>query len=362
MSSLVIYFKKIYRLTHTTIYEFLLKHPFLDAISTVLKNANEAEFCRAVAGRNDLELTCSSYGELNKDKNLYFIRHGKKTNGFCAQMRELLKYLAYAERFGFTPVVLWDSSFPYAEEETIQETKNPFEYYFLQPSGLSLEEMYQSYNVFKARESHISHSFLNREIAGGEIGYWMSEGYMERLSGCAKKYIHLNSFTKKYVNENTALIIGNKKTIGVHIRGTDYNNHYNNHPINVSVGEYFEAIDGLLQNNKYEQIFLATDDLRILRQFIEKYKGKLMYYEDVVRSDKNQSVAFSENKRKNHKYLLGLEIIRDMYTLAECDALVAGISQVSLMARILKKSTGCDYYPKIILNKGYYKNNNIFVI
>ncbi len=361
MDSLISFFKKKYNIAHTAIYEYILKHPFFDAVSAVLKNANEKDFCRTVAGRNDLALTCCSYGELNKNRNIYFIHYGNKTRGFFAEMRMLLKYFAYADRFGFAPVVLWDSSFPYAEEKEIQGTKNPFEYYFVQPSGISLEEMYQSYNVFEAKEVHVTKSFLNREIRDGESGYWMSEKYMERLSGYVKKYIHLNSFTEKYMNEHIVQLIGNKKTIGVHVRGTDYNNHYNNHPIGVSIEEYFKAVDELLQNNEYDQIFLATDDLRVLQQFIDKYSSKLLYYTDVIRTDINQSVAFSINERKNHKYLLGLEVLRDMYTLTACDALVAGISQVSLMARVFKKSTVCDYRQKIILENGYYKNNNIFV-
>ncbi len=355
-------FEKLYSVMHTRIYEYLLKHSFLDAVSALLKNAKEVEFCKTVADRNEFSLTCSSYGGLNKDKNIYFIHHGKKTSGFFAEMRTLLKYFAYADRFGFAPVVLWDSSLPYAEEKEVQGTKNPFEYYFVQPSGISVEEMYQSYNVFHAKEIHVSQSFLSREIAGGENGYWMSEKYMERLSEYVKKYIRLNSYTKEYINDNIKQLINGKKTIGVHIRGTDFNNHYNNHPVSVSVEKYLNAVDEILQNDKYEQIFLATDDLRILRQFMDRYGGKLLYYEDVIRTDVNQSVVFSESERENHKYLLGLEVLRDMYTLTACEALVAGVSQVSLMARVFKKSTGCDYRQKIILDGGYYKNNNIFVI
>ena len=307
-------------------------------------------------------MLCSSYGELNKNKNIYFIHDGKKTSGFFAEMRILLKYFAYADRFGFAPVVLWDSSFPYAEEQAIRGTKNPFEYYFVQPSGVSLEEMHQSYNVFYAKEIHVSQSFLNREIEDGENGYWMSEKYMERLSEYVKKYIRFNSYTEKYLNDNINRLINGKKTIGVHVRGTDFNNRYNNHPITISLDKYLKAVDEVLQTNRYEQIFLATDDLRILQIFKEKYGNGLMYYKDTAREKGNRSVAFSENERENHKYLLGLEVLKDMYTLTACEALIAGISQVSLMARVFKKSTGCDYQQKIILDEGYYKNNNVFVI
>lgn len=352
--------KRIYSIIHTKIYKRLLKHPFIDAIAAVIKQSNDQEFCKMVAGRNDLSMICRCYGEQHKDKNIYYINYGKRTSGFFAQFRTLLKYLAYADRFGFAPVVLWDSSLPYAEKDEIFGTTNPFEYYFLQPSNISVSEVFQSYNVFFAQDVHVEQSFLDREFE--EDGYWMSEQYMEQLSRYVKKYIRLTPYTEKYMNDNIYKLLGNRETVGVHFRGTDYNNLYHNHPVNISVEEYFEVIDGLLKKEQYKQIFVATDDVRILTKFSDRYGSMLLYYEDVIRGEQNQSVAFCENERKNHKYLLGLEVLRDMYTLTSCQALVAGISQVSLMARVFKKSTGCDYRDKIILDKGYNNNNNIFVV
>lgn len=353
--------KKIYSVFHTCVYRFLLKHSFLDALLSVIRKADDKDYCKMVSGRNDLALLCKTYGELYRDRNLYFICHGQSTSGFFAQMRELLKYLAYADRFGFFPVVEWNSSIPYAEKESVLDTANPFEYYFQQPSGISVADMKQSYNVFLAKEIHIEQSFLNREIAGGEKGYWLSEEYIQKLSEYVQKYIRFNLETENFLDEGVTQMICNKRTVGVHLRGTDYNNHYNNHPVVVQVEKYFEAIDKLLRDDRYEQIFLATDDRRLLDKFSEKYGRRLKYYSDVVRGDQNQSVAFSNNAREKHKYLLGLEVLRDMYTLACCDSLVSGISQVSLMARIFKKSLGSDYEDKIILYRGYYKNGNNFV-
>lgn len=219
MCCLYKYPEKLYRIIRTAIYNFLVQHPFLDACTTVIRKADDRAFCKMVAERNDLSMICYSLGGLHQDKNIYFIHHGNKNRGLFAQMNELLKYLAYADRFGFKPVVVWDSSFPYTEKEAIMETKNSFEYFFVQPSGISPEETYQSYNVFLAKDVHVTQSFLNREIADGKNGYWMSEEYMEKLSEYVKKYIRLNSYTEEYLKENIERIIDNKKMIGVHIRG-----------------------------------------------------------------------------------------------------------------------------------------------
>ena len=53
-------------------------------------------------------------------------------------------------------------------------------------------------------------------------------------------------------------------------------------------------------------------------------------------------------------------MLRDMYTRAACDGLIAGLSQVSYAARIQKKSVGKEYGDLVILDKGinYHKKNN----
>lgn len=70
---------------------------------------------------------------------------------------------------------------------------------------------------------------------------------------------------------------------------------------------------------------------------IEIFGCNVKSYSDVFRSNGNISVAFSESSREQHKFKLGYEVLRDTYTLSKCDILVAGLSNVSYAARILKK-------------------------
>ena len=50
--------------------------------------------------------------------------------------------------------------------------------------------------------------------------------------------------------------------------------------------------------------------------------------------------------------LMGYEVLRDMYALAACDGLVAGLSQVVNCARIVKESSGEEYDTLCIINNG----------
>lgn len=90
------------------------------------------------------------------------------------------------------------------------------------------------------------------------------------------------------------------------------------------------------------------------------FGSKLLFYSDVKRTSEQQSVAFSDSRRKNHHFRLGLEVLRDAYTLAMCDGLIAGVSQVSICSEIVKKSKGEKYTYKKICDKGVYHNGNLF--
>lgn len=345
----------------TAVYEMLLRHPFLDVLQHAVRMRKDADVCRRLAGRDGLVLKCDSYGEANRNKCLYYIYFGGAEHGFFAQFRNLLKYLAYADRFGFYPVVEWSREIPYAEKELMQGTMNPFEYYFRQPSDISLEEMRKSYNVFRAEEIHIRDFFLNQEIPEGEKGYQMSETFLERMAQIADKYIQLNAQTEEYIKEQIDSLLQGRKTLGVHVRGSDYRGGYNNHPVIVLTEEYAQATESLLQTGSYEQIFLATDDLSALRMFQKRFGEKLVYYKDVMRTKDSVSVAFSQSERPHHCYLLGLEVLRDMLSLTACDGLVAGISQVSICTQIMKRSRQETYADKVILDKGINHSNCNFV-
>lgn len=72
-------------------------------------------------------------------------------------------------------------------------------------------------------------------------------------------------------------------------------------------------------------------------------------------SDKNCPV-YLDIERVEHKYLLGLEVVRDMYALSYCNGLIAGLSQVSICSRIVKKSRKEEYEYLKIIDHGL--NNN----
>lgn len=306
-----------------------------------------------------LNLSPRRYGSENRDKIIYYICEDNESMGFFAMYRCWLEYLYFADICGYVPVIYAGHHFAYREENHAVGTRNPFEYYFVQPAGLGLYEIKKTYKL-------VTSNLLHREIVElvytGKYGeYWYTQDYLKVMGNIVNKYLRFNEITWKYICDGLEkLNIQNNKVLGVHIRGTDFKKGFHIHPIYLTAEDCFSAIDDILELKKYDKIFVATDDKRLLNQFLAKYRSKMCYYEDVFRNDKDKSVIFEKCKRKKHKYRLGLEVLRDMYTLAVCDGLVAGISQVAVCAQINKMATGITYEDLKIIDKGINRNNRFF--
>ena len=306
------------------------------------------------------KLSQRHYGPINFDKIVYYIEEDNKSLGFFAMYRSWLEYLYFADVCGYIPVIFAGRHFAYREEKKINGTNNPFEYYYMQPATISLKEAKISAKVIKSDIIH--RKMVEQVLTGKTCSYKYSKKYLYMMGQIVKKYLKYNDKTKKYLDDSfEALKIGTEKVLGVHIRGTDFRAQYDNHPVYLEEKDCFKEIDKLIENGSYKKIFLATDDTRILKSFEKKYGEKLCYFKDVERGSTNRSVAFCKNNRAQHKYLLGLEVIRDMYTLSQCDSLVAGISQVPICAQINKISRGEKYEKVKVIDKGINRNNRIFM-
>lgn len=341
--------------------KFLEQHKTIHFIGKCIKNINNKDFIDKILydSKNPEIIQFNTNGMLNQDKNIMIISNVFPLNGFFAEMRCTLKLLAFAERYHFVPYIRYNSNFLYAEKNEINGTDNPFEYYFKQCTDLSYKSVMNSYNVFKSRIVHSEMLDIKYGIEPGS--YNINENYLNELASVMKKYIELNAITHKFIYSSIDGLFGDSsKIIGIHHRGTDYKKSYRNHPQYIPIECIIKEIDKIY--DKYDKIFVATDDQTTISELESRFHEKICYYRDVYRSDGNVSVAFSENSRKNHKYKLGLEVLRDMYTLAYCNGLISGMSQVSLCSQILKKSRGEKYEYLRILDYGINKRGAYFTV
>lgn len=273
-------------------------------------------------------------------------------SGFFADHNRLLCYLYYADYYGLIPVVEYGDGYSYAEKEPVNGTRNPFEYYFEQPGGVSVEQLKAQQSVIKSRKENAA---LAGTLNASGNGYDWSEEYLEEMGRISAKYIHLNSETKKWMTDQIDSTIRGKRAIGVHVRGTDFKRNYKGHPVKIGTEEYLEAAKKMFAAGKYDMVFLATDDSEAIDRFRETFGEKLVYYRDVIRSSGDETVMKSREERESHHYLLGREVLRDAWTLGSCQGLIAGLSQVSFGARIFKAASNTKYEDFVLLDNGMNK-------
>lgn len=336
---------------------FLNNHLKLDAIQYCIRHSADSDYCKMVLEREPMMMKCETWGELNENKNIYFIEFGDKNDGFFAAYRKLLNLLYYADYFQLAPVVRWTEDFLYAETVAVNDTWNPFEYYFEQPQNISLEDLRQSKKVFR---SSYAHTFLAEQLKENVNGYELSEKYIDNMARITAKYIKLNSTIQGRFEREIDGLLKKRKILGVHVRGTDFKKNYNGHPIYISTQDYLRMTQEVMNQEEFERVFLATDDDDAVVQFSSCFKDKLLLYQDVRRTRENVSVAFSKENRKLHHYKLGLEVLRDMMTLASCDGLIAGKSQVSICAQITKRSWSEKFKVIRIMDDGLNINHRNF--
>ncbi|MCI8372227.1 MAG: hypothetical protein HFI75_07500 [Lachnospiraceae bacterium] len=338
-----------------TLIKKLKSNPTLDFIQKSIRFLSDRDYMKNAADyyRDPYNFFLRSLGnaDRNKDKVVYYITQGGPYPGFCSMLMYLLLALEKMDIFHMYPVILWKDSL-YGEIGEINGTSYAYEYYFNQPAGISVAEAENSANVLLSKPCDFSYRV-------GLNPYSLKEAEINQLAIQYKKYIMLKPEISQYLMNHINQIISGKRTLGVHIRGTDFNLGLHNHPVAVSPEEYVQMIEKRIKEYHYEQIFLATDDEAIL-EFMKKklsHTIKVVYYHDVFRSKDGLPVHKSLDKRENHKYLLGLEILRDVYTLANCTGLLAGVSNVSICVRVINQTLGHRFEQTDIIDKGLCKSN-----
>lgn len=348
------------KINFTTVRQCLYKHPRLNLIQYIIrKKLPSIDACREMLDieKNPLVVKYRHYGELNKGITIYHIYFGAKGErkmGYCAMLKFTLLYLAYADRMGYIPFIEWTKVLPYTEEDAVNGKYNGFEYFMMNPCTLTADEVLKSDLVVQSKPQDIFLIFDYKMSSAGS--YKVGEHEIEIMSEMFRKYIKFNETGMSEILNPANELLSKGKCLGVHVRGTDFNKNFNGHPKAISVEKYISQVEKIFSEHRYQYIFLATDEVKTVKKFSEKFGKKLLYY-DVFRSENGDSIHYETvPKRKNNKYYLGMEILKDVYTLGHCDGLVAGFSNVSIIARVIKRNTGLRYEDELIINEGFNSN------
>lgn len=336
--------------------EKLKKNTILHFFVKAFKHINEKEYLNFFINRENLPLVLEfeTRGKDSIGECIYLIEETGNGFGFFAEFHIMLQKLIFAEYFHLKPYVYWGKNFLYYERD-ISNTQNAYEYLFEAING-DLRDKIDTADLLTKSKMGQAEWVVNRY----ERGYDLSSKYLERAAEVYKRYIRLKPEITSKVQPEIMELLDGKKTLAVHYRGTDFKMNYDNHPVCVTIGQVLEATKKAMENHLFERIFLATDDMTAINAFEAEFAGKVVFHHDVLRGDDTTSVAFSKSDRKEHHYLLAYEVLRDMLTLSACEGLIAGVSQVSICARIAKASRGETYQYLQIIDNGKNYNNKKF--
>lgn len=336
------------------------KLPRLYYLTYCVSNMNSEKFRKRVLGikTNPFQLNFINSGELHDKKIVYRITVGDETKGFCSAIRDTLYYLMYADALGMIPYIEFTNNIPYYEEKGINGSINPFEYYFEQPCHITSYEVNNCRISAAAETIHMEGVFNLYGLQQPKTYYTNSLEYIRVSAEMYRKYIRLNQTVEANIYGDIQYLLKGR-TIGVHYRGTDFKVGYNGHPTVVMAENHIREAKELLSSGRYEYVFLATEDGDVIKLFKKEFGDKLLMYKDVVRGTGNTNAYNMKINRENHHYLLGYEVLRDVYTLSKCDAFVSSNSGVGITSQIVKLSNGQTFDYCKVFEEGINKNKNI---
>lgn len=211
---------------------------------------------------------------------------------------------------------------------TENKGENCWEYYFDQIK-ISKNENYFEMNSLIAAKIYYDDRNMFMDPKNFE---WLKN----RFYNSFKLKENINDQILEYYNKN----IKSKKTLGVQVRLTDMKHYHNVSPIE----SYINKINSILNDHRdIEQIFLATDDSKIISTLQKNINLPIIYHENMFRADEknlhlNPYDRFKSD-RKNHRYILGIECLKEIFTLSKCDYMLkADVSSISIVACILSEN------------------------
>lgn len=148
----------------------------------------------------------ASFGSMNEDRLFYVIRCPKDDLGFFGLYNYVVDYMKKAVALSAEPVVDWQY-YPnnYISEDYLVGKENVWEYFFENPVGVSVDEVYKSKNVIMGGRAWLT-----------SLEEVYSPEKIKESNEIITKYVKLNSEMRKDIEqEYDRLNMASYKVLGV---------------------------------------------------------------------------------------------------------------------------------------------------
>lgn len=285
-----------------------------------------------------------SYGELNPDKTIYIIRTINPGVGLGSILTSVLEKLLYCDKKKYYPVIdLQNYDNVYLEAGNIGK-ENAWEYYFKQPSGISISEAYKSKNVILSDTAPIIERFhIDSE-------FYKNHKQFANIRQIFDKYIILNDDTQAYVNLYIEkMFVGKNNILGILVRGTDYVNRKPlGHPRQPSVDTVIADAKEAMKKYNCDAVYLSTEDENILNTFKLEFPEMIFLERKYVSSSDNSCVANIINESTSPR-IAGLQYLCQICALCRCNYLI--LSKTTILPYVLLSGR---YKEKFVYELGNY--------
>lgn len=270
-------------------------------------------------------------------KKYYIIYRSEGGAGFFSNYVCIMGHIVFARRFGYIPVVDM-KNYPtlYSEDEPVEGIDNAWNYYFQNADGVTLEEAYRS-----GRYVLCNGKYMEKYSDKYVMGKWRfpTEKTIRFYTPYIDKYMRLREALKDEFDADWATQVGeNDVVLGIHIRGTDMKNRLG-HPTPAPLEAYLEKTYQLLKEHPdITKIFLATDENNIKELYEKEFQDSRwqLFMNEAFRvwdrGEKKKTGVHEtklEHPRKFHKYLMGKEVLKDVWFLNKSDYLICGHDNVA---------------------------------
>ncbi len=229
--------------------------------------------------------------------------------GFFSAFLGVLNHLVHCKETNKIPVVYWGDSSLYYLHGGFNGSHNVWEYYFEPVS-------YLTYNPGKDR-LHASYGGNYAEFYYNALGQATRNKAYQLIS----QYIRIKPVVRAKIDNFYQEYMAGKRTIGIHLRGTDKFTEVKQ----VAIERIVEAARAQADENT--QFFVASDEQRLLDQAIELLRGYKVIFYDCYRSNNDKPLHIKRIKPSFAQ--LGEDVLVEASLLARCDLLVHTLSNVS---------------------------------
>lgn len=288
--------------------------------------------------------------------SLIFYVYGQDddTGGLWWTINKVLMHIGYALDNGYIPVIDMKNFISQYQNDGDLYKLNLWERFFNQPFGYSLDDIKSSKNIIIASKKAAPKDYYLM----GTRNFYENPARLAYFRSLFKDYIIFNDDVQTYLDNLCESKLGKNRVLGVLCRGTDYlKQKPKGHPVQPNPNDVIVKCKEIMELKQCSHLFLATEDIDILKAFISEFGEHLIYLEQERVSQnqlkKSQFLASINKKKKPDKFAMGLNYLAATYLLSKCSCFIGGRTGGTKGVLLLRNKDEFDYL--YIYNLGMYQ-------